>query len=87
MLAFARETRLSETSFVQTATAEGADYRNRIWTIPVASILGPATTPASRREARQLVKHGHFKLNGQKADIPSMNLRKGDTLEGTCNKR
>ena len=30
MIAFARETRLSETTFVQTATEEGADYRNRI---------------------------------------------------------
>jgi trans-2,3-dihydro-3-hydroxyanthranilate isomerase len=32
MLAFARETQLSETTFVQTATAAGATYRNRIWT-------------------------------------------------------
>jgi trans-2,3-dihydro-3-hydroxyanthranilate isomerase len=32
MLGFARETRLSETTFVQTAGEEGADYRNRIWT-------------------------------------------------------
>ncbi len=31
MLAFAKETRLSETTFVQTA-GDGADYRNRIWT-------------------------------------------------------
>ena len=31
MLAFARETKLSETSFVQPTTADGADYRNRIW--------------------------------------------------------
>jgi trans-2,3-dihydro-3-hydroxyanthranilate isomerase len=31
MLAFARETRLSETSFVQTATESRATYRNRIW--------------------------------------------------------
>ena len=31
MLAFARETRLSETTFVQTPTVQGADYRNRIW--------------------------------------------------------
>jgi trans-2,3-dihydro-3-hydroxyanthranilate isomerase len=31
MLAFARETRLSETAFVQSAGAPGADYRNRIW--------------------------------------------------------
>jgi trans-2,3-dihydro-3-hydroxyanthranilate isomerase len=34
MLAFARETRLSETTFVQTATEPGADYRNRIFTMP-----------------------------------------------------
>jgi trans-2,3-dihydro-3-hydroxyanthranilate isomerase len=33
MLAFARETRLSETTFVQSAYAAGADYRNRIWTV------------------------------------------------------
>jgi trans-2,3-dihydro-3-hydroxyanthranilate isomerase len=33
MLAFARETRLSETTFVQSATVDGADYRNRIWTV------------------------------------------------------
>ena len=31
MQAFARETRLSETSFVQAATVADADYRNRIW--------------------------------------------------------
>jgi trans-2,3-dihydro-3-hydroxyanthranilate isomerase len=30
---FARETRLSETCFVQTASEGGADYRNRIWTV------------------------------------------------------
>lgn len=34
MLAFARETRISETTFVQTATVAGADYRNRIWAAP-----------------------------------------------------
>jgi trans-2,3-dihydro-3-hydroxyanthranilate isomerase len=33
MLAFARETRLSETSFLQSAYGAGADYRNRIWTV------------------------------------------------------
>jgi trans-2,3-dihydro-3-hydroxyanthranilate isomerase len=31
MLAFARETQLSETTFVQRPGAAGADYRNRIW--------------------------------------------------------
>jgi trans-2,3-dihydro-3-hydroxyanthranilate isomerase len=33
MLAFARETRLSETTFVQSSFLAGADYRNRIWTV------------------------------------------------------
>jgi trans-2,3-dihydro-3-hydroxyanthranilate isomerase len=33
MLAFAGETRLAETTFVQTAGEEGADYRNRIFTV------------------------------------------------------
>jgi len=33
MHAFARETRLSETTFVQSPTEDGADYRNRIWTV------------------------------------------------------
>jgi trans-2,3-dihydro-3-hydroxyanthranilate isomerase len=31
MLALAKETGLSETTFVQSADADGADYRNRIW--------------------------------------------------------
>jgi trans-2,3-dihydro-3-hydroxyanthranilate isomerase len=33
MLAFARETDLAETTFVQSPQADGADYRNRIFTI------------------------------------------------------
>src|SRR5499426_550527 len=31
----------------------------------------------SRAEARQLVRHGHFLVNGRKATIPSMTLRQG----------
>ncbi len=34
----------------------------------------------SRKEARQLVTHGHFTLNGKKADIPSMTLNVGDIV-------
>ena len=34
----------------------------------------------SRKEARQLVLHGHFRLNGKKATIPSMLLKKGDVI-------
>ncbi len=34
----------------------------------------------SRRDARQLVVHGQFLVNGKKADIPSMLLRAGDVV-------
>ena len=34
----------------------------------------------SRPEARQLVRHGHFQLNGHRADIPSMEIKPGDVL-------
>jgi small subunit ribosomal protein S4 len=35
---------------------------------------------ASRREARQLVNHGHFLVNGKKVDIPSYGLATGDVV-------
>ena len=34
----------------------------------------------SRRQARQLVLHGHFTVNGRKTDIPSYTLRQGDII-------
>jgi small subunit ribosomal protein S4 len=38
---------------------------------------------ASRSEARQLVRHGHLKVNGKRLDIPSYVVRVGDKLELT----
>jgi len=35
---------------------------------------------ASRKEARQLVLHGHFQVNGKKVNIPSYLLRPGDVI-------
>ena len=35
---------------------------------------------SSRKEARQLVLHGHFTINGKKADIPSILVRSGDVI-------
>jgi small subunit ribosomal protein S4 len=34
----------------------------------------------SRAQARQLVRHGHFSVNGKKVDIPSYAVRQGDTV-------
>lgn len=34
----------------------------------------------SRRQARQLVSHGHFELNGRRVDIPSIRVKAGDII-------
>lgn len=63
MLAFARETKLMETTFVQRASAAGADYRNRIWTVaeevPFAGhpSLGTAVAIALARGDEDVVYH------------------------------
>ena len=40
--------------------------------------LGFAST---RRDARQLVNHGHFTVNGKKVNIPSYLVKAGDVIE------
>ena len=43
----------------------------------VIYLLGWAS---SRQQARQLVVHGHFQVNGKKCDIPSYLLKAGDVV-------
>jgi small subunit ribosomal protein S4 len=40
--------------------------------------LGFADT---RNEARQLIRHGHFRVNSRKVNIPSYRLKVGDSIE------
>ena len=40
--------------------------------------LGFAT---SRSEARQLIRHGHIKVNNRKVDIPSFLIKTGETIQ------
>ena len=44
--------------------------------------LGFANT---RRQARQIVRHGHITVNGKRVDIPSALIKVGDTVE-VCEK-
>ena len=44
---------------------------NVVWRMGMAS---------TRREARQLVTHSHFTVNGKKANIPSMMVKLGDVV-------
>lgn len=48
----------------------------------VAFRMGMALT---RREARQLVSHGHFTVNGKRVDIPSYRVSAGDVI-AVCEK-
>ena len=50
----------------------------------VAFRMGLATT---RREARQLVSHGHFNVNGKRVDIPSYLTRVGEVISIRENSR
>ena len=41
----------------------------------------------SRPAARQLVGHGHIKVNGHRVNVPSFNVKPGDTIEVRDNAR
>lgn len=36
---------------------------------------------SSRSESRQLIRHGHFTLNGRKVNIPSIQIKLGDIID------
>ena len=42
---------------------------------------------ASRRQARQLVRHAHFMVNGKKVDIPSYQVRPDDVVSVRANSK
>jgi len=35
---------------------------------------------STRKQARQMVSHGHFLVNGRKMDVPSFEVKKGDSI-------
>lgn len=44
------------------------------------NVVWRAGFAATRPQARQLVNHGHFRVNGEKVDIPSYQLKAGDVI-------
>jgi small subunit ribosomal protein S4 len=44
------------------------------------NILVRAKLAVSRKEARQLIRHGHFRLNKRKATIASLSAHEGDVI-------
>lgn len=44
------------------------------------NVVWRAGLAATRPQARQLVNHGHFQVNGSKVDVPSYRVRQGDVV-------
>lgn len=44
------------------------------------NVIYRAGLASSRNQARQLVNHGHFHVNGKRADIPSFMIKEGDVI-------
>lgn len=44
------------------------------------NVVWRAGLAETRPQARQLVNHGHFRVNGKKVDIPSFRVRTGDVV-------
>lgn len=45
------------------------------------NIIYRAGFAGSRNQARQLVRHGHLRVNGRKVNIPSYQIDRGDVIE------
>jgi small subunit ribosomal protein S4 len=59
----------------------------RLMELRVDNVVYRMGFATSRPQARQLVTHGHFLLNGRKHDIPSAIMRPGDVLTVRENSR
>lgn len=71
-----------KTYFVKADRNPGQTGENLLTTIErrLDNVVYRMGMAESRREARQLVLHGHFRVNGKKVDIPSFIVSKGDVI-------
>jgi len=61
---------------------EGISGQNllRLLESRIDNVVFRAGFAITRREARQLVGHGHFTVNGKRVDIPSYRIKEGDVI-------
>jgi small subunit ribosomal protein S4 len=69
--------------FEKAAKQKGITGENLIATLErrLDSVVYRMGLATSRAQARQLVRHGHIQINGQKTNIPSYNVKPGDSVE------
>ena len=68
--------------FVQAEKTEGITGENLLSLLErrLDNVVFRMGLAESRREARQLVIHGHFTVNGKKVNVPSVIVRVGDVI-------
>ena len=68
--------------YVQADNKDGITGENllQILELRLDNIVYRMGLASSRKEARQLVRHAHFTLNGKKVDIPSIICKEGDVI-------
>src|SRR5512146_2833650 len=69
--------------FVEAGSIEGVTGENllRFLETRLDNVVFRLGFAASRAQARQMVAHGHFAVNGRATDIPSYELKPGDRVE------
>ena len=68
--------------FVEAERKEGMTGENLLTLIErrLDNVVYRMGMAESRKEARQLVTHGHFSINGKKANVPSIIVKQGDVI-------
>ncbi|HWP63159.1 MAG TPA: 30S ribosomal protein S4 [Candidatus Binatia bacterium] len=69
--------------FAEAARHSGVtgEYLLRMLELRLDNVVYRMGFAASRAQARQLVSHGHFAVNGRPTNIPSYQLKPGDRIE------
>jgi len=69
--------------FKKATSQEGDTGQNflRLFECRLDNVVYISQFAVTRPQARQMVTHGHFKLNGRRVNIPSILVRPGDVIE------
>ena len=70
-------------SFKKASKMQGETGENflRLLELRLDNVIYVSQFAVTRMQSRQMVTHGHFKLNGHRVDIPSIPVRVGDKIE------
>jgi small subunit ribosomal protein S4 len=69
--------------FIKASKMQGETGENllRLLELRLDNLIYVSQFAVTRMQSRQMVGHGHFRLNGRRVDIPSILVRPGDKIE------